>query len=346
TGAVAVIEVRASADPDAVSLLRAFSADPPRDLSLTPINRILFGRWRGEDIVVIRTDVTVWEIHCHGGLMAVNQILGDLEAAGAMKPVATTECLDAGTVTESEVDSHLESMISQCRTRKCAGIALAQSDGRLKALWKNLHSPDPLVRSAAKDVAVRWRHVADHLVQPWRVALVGAPNAGKSSLMNAISGRNRAIVSDVPGTTRDLLEADVFLEGWPFVFVDSAGIRVAAGCELEQSGIEFSRQLASSADVTCVVVDQSQPDEVSSLLKMDRERRICMLLNKCDLQEAHRSSIHVDLNVPAFQVSAVTGQGIPEFLAWLVRCVIPEDPDPDTTLPILPRRCLDGLLIQ
>ncbi len=383
-GAVAVIQVRAVDEAQSHALLSAFSAEPPRDLSQTPINRILFGRWRGEDVVVVKTESAVWEIHCHGGAVAIDRILKDLTDAGA----STTETSKTGDadLSESDVQRFLESIICQCRTRRTAGVAMAQSDGRLMRLWRDLHSEDLARQTQARLILGTWRSVAEHLVKPWLIALVGAPNAGKSSLMNAIAGRNRAIVSDVPGTTRDLLEADVFLDGWPFTFVDSAGIRNAAASDLEQSGIELSRALASAADVVCIVVDSSDPGDFSSLLPNDPGANVCLLLNKIDLRNEQSTaqipdtmlrsvcfeasggrqspdlfaavssgdshppvagnliSHRVKISLPRFDVSAVTGEGLPQFLSWLVQFVIPEEPGHDTTLPIFPRECLDRWL--
>jgi tRNA U34 5-carboxymethylaminomethyl modifying GTPase MnmE/TrmE len=95
-------------------------------------------------------------------------------------------------------------------------------------------------------------------VDPWRVAIVGRPNVGKSSLLNAIVGFERAIVHPTPGTTRDLVTARTAVDGWPVEFIDSAGIRSGRDA-IESAGIEQARQAIESSDLALVVLDRSEP---------------------------------------------------------------------------------------
>jgi len=140
------------------------------------------------------------------------------------------------------------------------------------------------------------------------MAVVGRPNVGKSSLFNRLLEQDRAIVTDIPGTTRDLVSEIAAIEGIPIKFVDTAGIR--AGRELvEQLGIERSYQAMADADVTLVVIDLSAPIHADDLALIDRARsqgRYILVGNKSDLPQ---------LAVPPEQfiaVSALTGDGIAE----------------------------------
>ncbi len=110
------------------------------------------------------------------------------------------------------------------------------------------------------------------------VAIVGAPNVGKSSLLNALSGRDRAIVSDIPGTTRDVLEIDFEVHGIPVRLADTAGLRVSDDV-IEQEGVRRAELAAQQADVTIHVADASRPETWEISQNID----LCVM-NKIDLQ--------------------------------------------------------------
>ncbi|HKJ82640.1 MAG TPA: tRNA uridine-5-carboxymethylaminomethyl(34) synthesis GTPase MnmE [Mariprofundaceae bacterium] len=135
-----------------------------------------------------------------------------------------------------------------------------------------------------------------------RIAIIGAPNVGKSSLMNVLSGRDRAIVSDTAGTTRDVLELDFEVHGIPVRLLDTAGLRVS-GDAIEQEGVRRARHAAGEADVVVFVADATRPDTwVCDELAQLR------VLNKVDLCD---SGSIPDGFLP---VSARQGQGVAVFV--------------------------------
>lgn len=132
-----------------------------------------------------------------------------------------------------------------------------------------------------------------------RLALVGAPNAGKSSLLNALLGYERALVSPIPGTTRDYLEAPLELFGIPLVAVDTAGVRETAD-PLERAGVERALRVAQEADLILYVADRSVPRPPPPPLPWERVIRVA---TKADLPPAWED--------PAFlPVSSLTGEGL------------------------------------
>jgi tRNA modification GTPase len=143
------------------------------------------------------------------------------------------------------------------------------------------------------------------------VALVGRPNVGKSSLFNALLGHDRAIVTPVPGTTRDTLEEGVAWEGTPVDLTDTAGLRQTSD-PVEALGTERSRRAEAAAEVVLAVVDASAPltsDDLSLLSRL-RERKAVAVLNKSDLGIDPSARAAVADFVTAIETSAATGAGL------------------------------------
>jgi tRNA modification GTPase len=137
-------------------------------------------------------------------------------------------------------------------------------------------------------------------------AIVGRPNAGKSSLFNRLAGAARAIVTDVPGTTRDLLTERVDVGGVPFTVVDTAGLRGAAGDAIEAEGISRARQAVAAADLVLVVLDRSRAleEEDRELLRETSTRARVVVASKADLPAAWTPE------AGTIEVSALTDEGV------------------------------------
>jgi tRNA modification GTPase len=188
-----------------------------------------------------------------------------------------------------------------------AGIDFAEDDidvtprqeiaRRIGALTPPLH--------ALEATFARGRVVHDGLT----LAIVGRPNAGKSSLFNRLVERERAIVTATPGTTRDLVTERISLDGIPLELVDTAGLREGLE-EAELLGIARTREALADAAIALVVLDATQPlnDEERHLLELVQGRPALVAINKCDLRPANAADAIAGL--PTLRTSALTGEGI------------------------------------
>jgi tRNA modification GTPase len=155
-----------------------------------------------------------------------------------------------------------------------------------------------------------------------RVAIVGRPNVGKSSLMNALLGNDRAIVTAIAGTTRDIIDEKVSMDGVPVRLIDTAGIREASD-EAEQIGVDRARDAIKGADVVCLVLDGSVrlTNEDEALLQQTSGSTRIVLLNKCDLPQ------ECEYKQDAIRVSAKTGEGLTELQQGILTLAAPERAD-------------------
>jgi len=170
---------------------------------------------------------------------------------------------------------------------------------------------------------------ADHGLiyrQGVRVAIVGRPNVGKSSLLNALLRGNRAIVTSIPGTTRDTLEETVNMGGIPLVLVDTAGIRAEVTDEVERIGVDRSRAALTRADVALMVIDGSSSLETSDLeiAAQVSHKPALLLVNKDDLPSRLTSKELANIlpGVPRLTISALTTAGIDRLEDALVDLIL------------------------
>jgi len=153
-----------------------------------------------------------------------------------------------------------------------------------------------------------------------KVTLVGRPNAGKSSVFNRLVGAERAIVTEIPGTTRDTITESIILGGIPVSLTDTAGIREAAG-RIEELGVERTHRAAADSDLLLVVVDGSKEltTEDLGILREAAKAKHVIAINKCDLP----SSVNGEESLSEFSqamvhVSAVTGEGLDQLSAAIL----------------------------
>ena len=161
-------------------------------------------------------------------------------------------------VTSIRFEAAAQIALADAVTVRTAAILLDQFNGALSADIRSvlaaIAAADWSQAAKAIDDLLGRRDLGLHLTKPWRVVLAGPPNVGKSSLINALAGYDRAIVSPVPGTTRDVVTVTTAIDGWPVQLADTAGLREGHD-ELESAGVELARATLASADLVVLVQD-------------------------------------------------------------------------------------------
>ena len=286
----------------------------------------------GEDVV---------ELHLHGGRavsQAIARALLDLGLRPAEPGDFTRRAFEGGKLdlTQAEAIADLVDADTAAQRRQ----ALSQLDGtlghlyegwRLELLRAQAHLeaaidfaeedlPPDLILSSKAALANLADRVAAHLADDGRgervrdglrAVLLGAPNAGKSSLLNLLAGRDAAIVSATAGTTRDVIEVALDLAGYPILLADTAGLREGAE-EIEREGVRRARERADAADIKLLVLDGANWPQLDAESMLQLDGRCLLLLNKADLV-ADDIPDKV-LNHPVIAVSAKSGQGVEQLL--------------------------------
>ncbi len=247
------------------------------------------------------------EIHCHGG-MEVVRFIQDLFVQRGAVAVSWQQYLGDG--------AGILEMLANAPTLRTAAVLLDQISGA----WERATvDASPETRNRLCDLIPLGRH----LVEPWRVVLAGVPNVGKSSLMNALAGYTRSVVTPIAGTTRDLVACRLAIDGWPVELIDTAGVRDSRE-SLEQLGIDQARAAARDADLRIWVVDGS----AEPILPIDPSEWL-LIINKADLPSAWEW----DSLPNALRVSAQTGDGIAPLCDAIARALVPAPPLPGEAVP-------------
>jgi tRNA modification GTPase len=258
----------------------------------------------------------VLELHCHGGYLLVQRVLDACLRAGARLSEAgefTRRAFLNGRIDLCQAESIIDLINS--RTEMSLAFAQSQREGALSArlgeiagALKNalalieafIDFPEEDLDAATlvqiessvnrgRDNLVSLLHTFEHgkiIRDGISVLLAGKPNVGKSSLLNALTLEQRAIVSHIPGTTRDVIEEIINIDGLPVRIIDSAGIRHSHD-EIEQEGIRRSLEKLALADLVLFMVDGSQPFDVldRDLLSALSGKRFITVINKGDLSQ-------------------------------------------------------------
>ena len=294
------------------------------------------------------TGENVVEIQCHGGINIVKNILNlvlkngarmaergeftkraflnkrmDLSQAEAVADIIHAATANFAKVSIKNLSGVLKEKINDIRndifevlSKITAGIDFPEDVAEpeysyLIERFKNIISQIDLVLSDA--------NASNIMRQGVSVAIVGKPNVGKSSLFNSLLSLDRAIVTDIAGTTRDVLKETLDL-GVPVTLIDTAGIRESQD-KVEEIGVEYSKQSLNEADVVLFVYDTSEgiQAEDKEILDLIQDKNHIMIANKCDLSQERKNNV--------VYISALTGEGIAELKKTLTKKVCDIEPE-------------------
>jgi tRNA modification GTPase len=315
--------------------------------------------YTGEDVV---------ELHCHGGQLVARTVLASLLRAGARHAEPgefTKRAFLNGKIDLTQAEAVLD--LIEAHSDMALHAANRQLDGYLR---RRVDAIFAVIREILAEVEVRmdfvdedldWQpseHVRGTLVKAHdamqellsyrqdgeilrhglRLVIAGAPNAGKSSLLNLLLGRDRAIVTDIPGTTRDVLEELAHIRGIPLRLVDTAGIRDAVDV-VERAGIERGEAAIRMAQLLIWVVDTTRPlDEQRLDPSLTEGRPLIIAANKSDLSGVR--SLETGLKAAQVAISAQTGEGLPALLDAIEAAVWGQAHDSEPEFAINARHCV------
>lgn len=295
-------------------------------------------------VVVMRaprsyTREDVIEVHCHGGMVVIRRILDAFLEIGARMAAPgefTQRAFLNGRLDLSQAEAVID--LIRARSESSSRVALAQLDGLVSRTVREMSDfladllsqvealvdfPEEDIDFAemthldenAGDLQSRIQHFLAHfdmgriLREGLSVLILGKPNVGKSSLLNRLLGESRAIVTDIPGTTRDTIEENLVLAGIPLRLIDTAGVRDTDD-PVEAAGVLRAREKIATADLILLVVDGSRPlDEQDRMaLAACTEKKVLLVCNKSDLSLA---SLPADfLSLPSIFLSCRSGEGL------------------------------------
>ena len=333
--------------------------DPKSDKMLDQVLLTIMRKPRsysGEDVV---------EVHCHGGVFVVQRILGLVLAQGARHAEPgefTKRAFLNGRLDLAQAEAVLDLIVA--RTEKGADLALSQIKGELSD-WIGDLREQLLDILAQVEAAIDFPEEEIELVErpalvakidalrekinvitdtyEWgrlfregaKVCICGRPNVGKSSLFNALLGEERVIVTPIAGTTRDVIEESINLDGLPVVLWDTAGIRDATD-KVERIGVNLSREHLEKSDAVVVVLDGSASlaDEDRIFLSSTTKKMGLIAINKIDLeQKVDRDQLRQIVgDKKIVTVSASQGHGIQELRKSLRELILHTDMEPSFVL--------------
>lgn len=289
-----------------------------------------------------REDVV--EINCHGGIVATNRILQLLLVNGARLAEPgefTKRAFLHGRIDLTQAESVMD--LIRAKTDRSMKIALNQLDGNLSHLIDSLRKDildvlaqvevnidypeyddvEEMTTKLLKEKAIEIKQRIEQLLKTasqgkimregLATALVGRPNVGKSSLLNHLLHEDKAIVTDVAGTTRDVIEEYVNVSGVPLKLIDTAGIRETDD-KVEKIGVERSKKAIEQSDLVLLVLNaaESLTKEDLELIRLTNDKKRIIILNKTDLEEKldRKELAEISENAPVYATSILKNEGV------------------------------------
>ncbi len=356
-GAIATVQLFGEAAEDI--LRKVFRAKSGRPF-VPAVGQVWLGTIANEgeiidEVTVGCEDAGVLAIHCHGNPLIVARIMDLLRRQGAqvVSPERLLAAIWASQETHDAVSIEAKQALATVKTIEGAAIIGNQvTAGLSKKIrqWRDQLASMPLERIAAEAQNIlKHSEPARLILSGCTIALVGPPNTGKSTLLNTLAGREKAIVSDVRGTTRDWVSAEIHIPPLAATIIDTAGLdsRKSASDSIGQAAQQKTASITRRADLVLLVLDLSQPAEQLSEPIIDSlvGRKVITVLNKADLL-SHLDIAHLpDMLGRTVRISAKQGSGIDDLTRAIHHICGVVDFDPRTPVAFTDRqlRLLESL---
>jgi tRNA modification GTPase len=324
-GAIATIELVGDGAEAILTKLFRRMGDRPLELAAGQIvlGHVLDGDETVDQVTVGCEAPGVVAIHCHGNPLIVERIMGLLQRHGA-ELVAAEELLTKTLAARHPMNSiaaEVKLALTTVKTIEGAEILAHQIDAGLSAKvrqWQQELDKAPLSQIAAEARQILTAsEPARLIISGCTIALVGPPNTGKSTLLNALAGREKAVVTDIRGTTRDWVSAEIHIPPLAATIIDTAGLdpSLATG-QIDQAAQRKSIEIIDRADLVLLILDASRPADQLSERLLDKllSKKTIVVLNKADLPERFESSsLPAHLGQPV-RISAKQGTGIEDLI--------------------------------
>ena len=322
---VAIIRISGSEASNVIKSLTGKEISQPRVATLRKINNINTSELIDEGIIIwfpgpqSYTGEDMAEIHVHGGkavVLAVQNEISKIKNCRLAEPGEFTKlAFQNGKINLLKAESIADLISSETEIQRQQAIKIMSGKSSIKFnslrerllkilsnieakidfpeddlpgdILKNIHSETKSIKNEIKKI-LSDENVGEIIREGFKIAIVGPANAGKSSLLNYLSKRDVAIVSEIAGTTRDVIEAQLNLDGFPVVISDTAGIREAKD-EIEKKGIKLALERAENADLILIVIEPKSID-FTDYFKSFEPKKSILIINKIDLHIEHTSN--------------------------------------------------------
>ena len=327
TGAISTVQVFGDSAEDLVKKIFKPTGTKAAEFKTGEIllGTITDGKETIDQVTIGCEQADSFAIHCHGNPLIVADIMQLLQRCGAT--LLTTEQLLTKMLSAQKAINTIavEAKLAQMKAKTIEGtkIIINQIDAGLSkkaAEWlQNVDTVSLKQISAEAERILENSRTAKLIIAGCTAALIGPPNSGKSTLLNHLAGRQKAIVTDIKGTTRDWVEAVCQIDSLSLRLIDTAGLDekpLGPKDTVEEAAQKKSVQILEQADLILLVLDNSQSDERlnEDLLEKIADKKIITILNKCDLPAKFETGKLPDFFSDTVQISAEQGTGIEKLL--------------------------------